>query len=60
MGPLGTTLGWPAFTALMVLSSYFVGLLTGEWKEASGRSPLWMNSGVLVITVALFLVAQGQ
>jgi L-rhamnose-H+ transport protein len=60
IGPLGTVLGWPAFTAFMVLSAYFLGLLTGEWRGASRRCLLWMNAGVLLITAALFLVAQGR
>lgn len=60
MGPLGTVLGWPVFTALMVLSAYFLGLLTGEWRGATRRSLMWMNGGVVVIAAALFLVAQGH
>jgi L-rhamnose-H+ transport protein len=60
MGPLGTVLGWPFFTALMVLSAYGLGLITGEWRGASLRSRVWMNAGVFVITAALFLVAQGH
>ncbi|MDR5728521.1 MAG: L-rhamnose/proton symporter RhaT [Terriglobia bacterium] len=59
MGSLGTVLGWPMFAALMVLSAYFLGLLTGEWRGASRRSLIWMNSGVLVIAASLFLVARG-
>lgn len=60
MGPLGTVLGWPAFTALMVLSAFFLGLLSGEWHGAPRRSLLWMNGGVVVIALALFLVARGH
>ncbi len=60
MGPFGTVLGWPVFTSLMVLSAYFLGLLTGEWRGATRRSLVWMNGGVLVIAAALFLVARGK
>ncbi len=44
----------------MVLSAYFLGLLTGEWRGATRRSLVWMNGGVLVIAAALFLVARGK
>lgn len=60
MGPLGTVLGWPFFMSLMVLSAYGLGLVTGEWRGASTSSRVWMNTGVVTITAALFLVAKGQ
>jgi L-rhamnose-H+ transport protein len=59
MGSLGTVLGWPMFTALMVVSAYFLGVLAGEWRGATRRSLIWMNIGVLVIAASLFLVARG-
>ena len=60
MGALGTVLGWPFFTSLMVLSAYVLGLFTGEWRGASLRSRVWMNAGVAIITASLFFVARGQ
>jgi L-rhamnose-H+ transport protein len=60
MGPLGTVLGWPFFTALMVLSAYGLGLITGEWRGANVRSRVWMNIGVCIIIAALFLISQGK
>src|SRR5208337_4551191 len=35
MGKYGTSLGYVVFTAMLILSTNFLGILTGEWKATS-------------------------
>jgi L-rhamnose-H+ transport protein len=60
MGDLGPILGWPMFTSLMLVCAYLLGRLTGEWREAGTSVVRWMNTGVLLSVVSLFLIAYSK
>jgi L-rhamnose-H+ transport protein len=56
MGELGPILGWPMFTSLIIVCAYFLGRLTGEWSGAGRLTVRWMNTGIGVIVLSLFLI----
>lgn len=60
MGDLGPFLGWPVFTSLIIISAYLLGQLTGEWRGVRKSAVRWMNTGIAVIVVSLFLIAASK
>ncbi len=52
LGALGTSIGWGLFQIFMILAANASGLLTGEWKRASGRAHLCLTSGMLLLIAA--------
>jgi L-rhamnose-H+ transport protein len=51
LGSWGTIVGWPLFTASMMISAGVLGFVTGEWK-ASQREPLRLQFGGMLTIVA--------
>ena len=60
LGPLGTSVGWPIFIGLIVVTSNAWGVALGEWKEKSGSRFRQMLAGSVLLIVATFLVARGR
>ena len=57
LGSWGTTLAWPMFMSLIVITASLLGILTGEWKS-SGRKPLQIQlAGVAVLVMAVFVLS---
>lgn len=60
LGPIGYSLGWPVFIALIILTSNVWGIMLGEWRGVS-RAAFWkMLAGSAVLIGAAFLVGQGR
>jgi L-rhamnose-H+ transport protein len=60
MGELGPVLGWPMFTALMLVCAYLLGRLAGEWRDAAPDIVRSMNIGVFLSVASLFLIAYSR
>ncbi len=60
MGDLGPIIGWPVFLSLMVICSYLVGRLTGEWRRVPAPVVRRMNLGIATIVVSLFVIAYSR
>ena len=60
MGPPGPILGFPVFTALMLVCAYGVGRFAGEWRGVSSVTVNWMNTAVALNVVSLFLIGYSR
>ena len=60
MGELGPVLGWPVFTALMLVCAYLLGRLAGEWRDASPGVVRAMNAGVALSVASLFMISYSK
>lgn len=55
MGSLGTTVGWPVFMSMIVITASIWGVLTGEWR-GSGRRPVQIMYGGLAMLILAIIV----
>ena len=60
LGKLGSILGWPVFMTVCIIAGIFWGLLSGEWKQASGRAKAYLWSGVGVLVLAIVMISIGN
>ena len=58
LGSLGTSIGWPLSLAVGLLLANVIGIVLGEWRQASERARAWMYSGILVLLVAVILLSR--
>jgi L-rhamnose-H+ transport protein len=58
LGALGTSIGWPLSLAVGLLLANLIGIVLGEWKQASKRARAWMYSGILVLLAAVILLSR--
>jgi L-rhamnose-H+ transport protein len=58
--PLGTAVAWPIFMSLIVIVASFLGVLTGEWREAGKRPLQIMYGGVAVLIVAIIVLSRAS
>jgi L-rhamnose-H+ transport protein len=60
MGTWGPILGWPLFMSLIVITATVLGMLTGEWKGC-GPLPIRIQwTGVTVLVLAIFVLADSS
>lgn len=56
IGPLGTSIAWPMFMSLIVITASIHGIRTGEWK-GTGKTPLRIQlTGVAVLILAVIVL----
>lgn len=60
MGQLGPVLGFPVFTALMIVVAYGVGRVSGEWRDADLTTLRSMNVAVLLTVASLFAIGYSR
>jgi len=60
LGDLGTTVGWLAFMAFIVLAGNVWGIITGEWKEAPKAAKARMIQGTVLLIGSVVLVGLGN
>lgn len=60
LGRLGTSIGWPIFVGLIVVTSNAWGVFLGEWKGSSRAAFSRMVAGSVLLIVAAFLIGQGN
>lgn len=58
LGPIGPSLGWPVFVALIVLASNVWGVILGEWKGRPSKAFRTMVLGSVLLAIATLLIAQ--
>lgn len=56
LGKLGTSMGWILFMCSNIITGNVLGVLTGEWKGAGGRTMTIMACGVAILLGAVILV----
>jgi L-rhamnose-H+ transport protein len=56
-GPWGTSLAWPMFMSLIVITASVHGIRTGEWKN-TGKTPLRIQLGGLSVLILAVIVLQ--
>jgi L-rhamnose-H+ transport protein len=57
LGTWGPILGWPLFMSLIVITATILGMFTGEWKDG-GALPIRIQwTGVTVLVLAIFVLA---
>jgi len=59
LGPLGGIVGWPLFMSMSLITSNFLGALTGEWTGASRRSYGYSLVGIGLLMVAIAVISAG-
>jgi L-rhamnose-H+ transport protein len=53
LGQLGTVIGWPLFMSVIVITATFLGMVTGEWRNA-GQQPLRiLGTGIFALMLAI-------
>jgi L-rhamnose-H+ transport protein len=58
LGAWGPILGWPLFMSLIVITATTLGMFTGEWKDC-GPLPIRIQwTGVAVLVLAIFVLAE--
>src|SRR5208337_1690891 len=59
VGKYGTSLGFALFTAAQILSSNFLGIMTGEWKATSPATRRVLTAAVVVILISVLVLNLG-
>lgn len=60
LGALGTSVGWGLFEIFMIMTANVSGVITGEWKYASGRARKLLRYGLALLASATVLMALGN
>ncbi len=60
LGALGTSVGWGLFEIFMIITANVSGVITGEWKSASGRARRLLRLGLALLAGATILMALGN
>ena len=60
MGDLGAAAGWPAFQGTMIVTSSFLGIMSGEWRGVNARFFRLNNLGLATIVVAIIVLSIGK
>jgi L-rhamnose-H+ transport protein len=55
LGPLGNIVGWPLFISLSIVVGNLLGVWRGEWRGSSGKAKLMLNTGLIVLVMAMVL-----
>jgi L-rhamnose-H+ transport protein len=55
LGTWGPAFGFPVYISLIVVCTTVLGLLIGEWRQASSRSLVLLHSGVVLLVASVFL-----
>jgi L-rhamnose-H+ transport protein len=59
VGKYGTSLGYTLFITAMILSSNFLGILTGEWRATSFATRRVLAAAVVVILISVLVLNLG-
>jgi len=60
LGSLGGIIGWPVFMSMDIVTGFFWGAVTGEWKGASRRSFAFCWIGIGILLLAIYVVSKGS
>jgi L-rhamnose-H+ transport protein len=57
LGKWGVVVGWPLFISLSIVVGNLWGIWRGEWKDAPAGARRLLNTGILVLLVAVVVIA---
>jgi L-rhamnose-H+ transport protein len=57
LGDLGAIIGWPLFTATMIVTSNLWGFATAEWRGARPAAVAYNIAGVVVLIAAILVIS---
>ncbi len=60
LGQLGTSIGWPVFIGMIVITSNAWGVGLGEWRDRSRADLHRMLAGSAVLVAAAFVIGQAR
>ncbi|MDD5327494.1 MAG: L-rhamnose/proton symporter RhaT [Phycisphaerae bacterium] len=60
IGVLGTSVGFAIFQSGALLVGNSLGIITGEWLEASRNSKRWLFTGLSVLIIGIIIVSIGN
>ena len=60
LGALGGVLGWPVFTATMIIVANLWGAITGEWKGTLRSTYAYLGSGIAFLLAAIYVISLGS
>jgi L-rhamnose-H+ transport protein len=59
LGPLGPTLGWSLWNAILIATTVICGLMTGEWAGVRGSPIRWLGIGIGLLITGSFVLGAG-
>jgi L-rhamnose-H+ transport protein len=59
LGRLGPSLGWSLWNAILIITTFVCGLLTGEWKGVTGTALRMLLVGIVILIGATVLLGLG-
>jgi L-rhamnose-H+ transport protein len=60
VGDLGVPVGYPVFMSFAIIVGNVHGFRTGEWKQASRQSIVWIVVGISLLIVGVCILAAGK
>lgn len=60
LGQAGNTVGYAIFNTVCVAVAIISGLITGEWKDASGKATRFLYTGLAAMVVGVIIIALGN
>ncbi len=57
LGKWGVIVGWPLFICLSIVVGNLWGIWRGEWKDALPRARSLLNTGIIILLVAMVVIA---
>lgn len=60
LGALGGVIGWPLFTATIIITANLWGAISGEWKATAISTKAYSLSGILALVAAIYVISRGS
>lgn len=60
LGQAGNTVGYAIFNTICVAVAIVSGLVTGEWKNASGKATRFLYTGLVAMIIGVIIIALGN
>ena len=60
LGGLGVSVGYAVFMSFAIIVGNVHGFRTGEWKDASRQSVVWIIAGIVLLIVGVCILAAGK
>jgi L-rhamnose-H+ transport protein len=60
LGALGAVVGWPLFTAMIIITANVWGALAGEWKGSAWTTYAFSWAGIAILLLAIGIISRGS
>lgn len=57
LGKWGIIVGWPLYICISIVVGNLWGIWRGEWKNAPGKARTLLNTGIVILLVAVIIIA---